>query len=400
MQIKKYCITLIVLLFYVGFTYAQERRTEICVDFRVNSTMVDSAYSDNAVRMLEIIDFLRNIRQDSTINIVEVSFCGAASPEGSDQLNRKLAQGRMATLEKIIRQEVEIPDSLITRNDNHIPWHYLISMVKDSELSHKDELLEILTDESTNRITKIQQLDGGRIWQQIKRQYFARMRNACAVIVTYRKELVPVQIPEILPEPVVEPVEEPVIDTIQVQPVLPEPEKWIRRLHVKTNALALAAAISNVTTEVDLARHWSFALPVYYSAWDYFKSTIKFRTLGIQPELRYWINPENRGWFAGAHASVAYFNLAVDGDFRFQDHDQRTPALGGGVTLGYRTHLSSNKRWNIEFAIGAGCYYVHYNKYYNVDNGRLVNTRCKTYIGPDNAAINLSYSFDLNKRKK
>ena len=84
MYIKKYCITLIFLLFGLCATYSQERRTEICVDFRVNSTVIDSTYSDNAVRMQEIIEFLRNIRQDSTINIVEVSFCGAASFKTSD----------------------------------------------------------------------------------------------------------------------------------------------------------------------------------------------------------------------------------------------------------------------------------------------------------------------------
>ena len=82
MRIKKYCITLILLLFGVGIAHSQESRTEICVDFRVNSTVIDSAYSDNAARMQEIIEFLRNIHQDSTINIVEISFCGAASQIG------------------------------------------------------------------------------------------------------------------------------------------------------------------------------------------------------------------------------------------------------------------------------------------------------------------------------
>lgn len=147
MRIKKYCITLILLLFGVGVAHSQ-RHTEICVDFRVNSTVIDSAYSDNAVRMQEIIDFLRTIRQDSTINIVEVSFCGAASPEGSDQLNRKLARGRLTALEKLVRKEVDIPDSLITRNDSYIPWDYLKSQIEDSGLMHKDEVIAILNEES------------------------------------------------------------------------------------------------------------------------------------------------------------------------------------------------------------------------------------------------------------
>ena len=42
-------------LFGAGIAHSQENRTEICVYFRVNSTVIDSAYSDNAARMQEII---------------------------------------------------------------------------------------------------------------------------------------------------------------------------------------------------------------------------------------------------------------------------------------------------------------------------------------------------------
>lgn len=73
---------------------------------------IDSTYSDNAARMREIITFLQNVRQDSTTHIAEVSFRGAASPEGSYQLNRKLARGRLSVLERLVRQEIDIPDSI------------------------------------------------------------------------------------------------------------------------------------------------------------------------------------------------------------------------------------------------------------------------------------------------
>ena len=410
MKFKKCYMSLCFMLCTMSL-FAQHSHTEFCIDFRVNKTVVETSYANNALRLQEIVSFLQELRNDSTLHIVEVSFCGAASPEGSDQLNRKLAQGRMATLERLVRQEVELPDSLITYNDRHIPWDYLKRQIQDSELSQKEELLHILNEtpqlvkynRSNNhidsRIGKIQQLDGGRTWQQLKTQYFARMRNACAVIVTYRKEPQPVEVPEVLPKPTVEPVLEAVTDTIPVQPVLAEPQDWVRQLHVKTNVVGLGLAIANVAVEVDVAKHWSVALPVYFSAWDYFKPTVKFRTLAVQPEVRYWLLPENGGWFAGAHAGAAYFNLAVGGDYRFQDRDQRSPALGGGVSVGYRTHLSANKRWNLEFALGAGCYSVYCDKYYNVENGKKISARHQTYIGLDNAAINLSYSFHLNKRK-
>ena len=286
MRIKKYCITLILLLFGVGVAHSQERHTEICIDFRVNSTVIDSAYSDNAVSMQEMVEFLRTIRQDSTINIIEVSFCGAASPEGSYQLNRKLAQGRLSALEKFIRSEVDIPDSLITHNDSYIPWDYLKSQIEDSGLIRKDEVIAILEEEARlvdyhhpnthidNRIVKLKKLDNGKVWQQMNKLFFGRMRNACAVFVTYKKELPPVQEPVIVPDTIVaEP--EPVIEVAEVAPdttavvetIVPEVEEWSRKLHIKTNAIGLGMGIANVAAEIDLAKHWSFALPIYYSAW-------------------------------------------------------------------------------------------------------------------------------------
>ena len=418
MRIKKYCITLILSLLGVGALHSQERHTDICIDFRVNSTVIDSSYSDNATRMQEIIESLRAIRQDSTINIIEVSFCGAASPEGSYQLNRKLAQGRLSALEKFIRREVDIPDSLITRNDSYIPWDYLKSQIEDSGLIRKDEVIAILEEESLlvdyhypnlhidNRIVKLKKLDNGKVWQQMHKLFFERMRNACAVLVTYKKELPLVQVPIIVPdtivvEPLVE-VDEIVPDTTAiVETVIPEIESWSRKLHLKANAIGLGLAIANVAAEVDLAKHWSFTLPVYYSAWDYFKSTIKFRTLDVQPEFRYWFDENNDKWFAGAHFGLAYYNFAFDGDYRYQDHNRETPAIGGGVSIGYRLTISKNNRWRVEFSLGAGVYSNHYDKFHNTPrtkDGLMIESIKKTYWGIDQATVSFSYSFDLKKK--
>ena len=415
MRIKKYYITFIVLLFCVGFTYAQEKRTEICVDFRVNSTVIDSAYSDNAVRMREIIDFLEAIRRDSTINIVEVSFCGAASPEGSDQLNRRLAQGRLTALERLVRKEVDIPDSLITHNDSYIPWDYLKSQIEDSELLHKDEVIAILEEEARlvdyhypnlhidSRVVKLQKLDNGKVWQQMNKLFFGQMRNASVVFITYKKEVPAVQEPIIVQDTVVaEPSTEIAPDTTAiVATIVPKIEEWNRKLYLKTNALFWGMGMTNVSAEIDLAKHWSFALPVTYSAWNYFTSTVKFRTLAVQPEFRYWFNENNQKFFIGAHFGYAQYNVAVDGNYRYQDHDGKSPALGGGISVGYRMPISKSDKWHIEFSLGAGVYSLHYDKFYNTPNtkdGLMIESVKKTYWGIDQAAVSFSYSFDLKKK--
>ena len=415
MRIKKYYITLIFLLFCVVVTYAQDRRTEILVDFRVNSTVIDSTYSDNAVRMQEIIDFLHNIRRDSTINIVEVSFCGAASPEGSDQLNRRLARGRLTALENLVRKEVDIPDSLITRNDSYIPWDYLKKQIEDSDIIRTDEVIAILNESSLlvdyhypnlhidSRVVKLQKLDNGKVWQQINKLFFGQMRNASVVFITYKRELPAVQEPIIVQDTVVaEPSSEIMPDTTAiVETIVPKIEEWNRKLYLKTNALFWGMGMTNVSAEIDLAKHWSFALPVTYSAWNYFTSTVKFRTLAVQPEFRYWFNENNQKFFIGAHFGYAQYNVAVDGNYRYQDHDGKSPALGGGISVGYRMPISKSDKWHIEFSLGAGVYSLHYDKFYNTPNtkdGLMIESVKKTYWGIDQAAVSFSYSFDLKKK--
>ncbi len=405
---KKCFILLIIMLFGCSSVYSQETRSEIFVNFRVNSTQIESGYKDNAVRISELLSFLRDVTADSTITIQNVSFCGAASPEGSYGLNRRLANGRLKALEKIVRSEVDIPDSIITYDDSYIPWEQLIVQVTESDIQNKQEILAIIAETPEivdysggrridNRILKLQRLDGGRVWKEMLRRFFSPMRNACAVFVTFKQ-----QPPVVVHEAIIKEMENPT-DTVQAAPIPPAADTivivdgWHRKLHIKTNALGLGLAIANAAIEVDLCKHWSVTLPVYYSAWDYFCPTVKFRTLAVQPELRYWLSENNEGWFAGAHFGLAYYNIATDGKYRTQDHDGKSPAVGGGLAVGYRMPVSRNKRWNMEFTVGAGAYSLNYDRFHNYTNGLRVDNKKKTYIGLDQVAVTFSYSFDLKK---
>ena len=413
MRVYKICILLIAMLLVGNVAYSQENRTEFCVDFRANVTSIDSSYVNNAERLSDIASFLQKVKQDSTLSLVNVSFCGVASPEGSYQWNHKLARARLESLEKIVRNEIEIPDSIVVRDDSYISWEYLAEQVVESDLEQKQAVLDIIalkpqlvdylgTRLIDHRIIKLQRLDGGKVWRQLHTLYFERMRNAYVMFDTYKQEIVaPV-------DTVVLPVEEevcqqPAVDSVVViepQEPVAVADDWSRGLYVKTNVVGLGMAIANIGLELDLAKHLSLAVPAYYSAIDYFKPTIKFRTLAVQPELRFWFNENNQKFFVGAHFGYAQYNVAVNGLYRYQDHNGESPALGGGIRVGYRLPIAKNQKWHIEFALGAGCYGLHYDKFYNVNNGKLVDTYNNIYWGIDNASINISYRFDLNKRKR
>lgn len=173
----------------------------------------------------------------------------------------------------------------------------------------------------------------------------------------------------------------------------------MRHLYIKTNVIGWGFLAANLAGEIDLGKHCSFVFPVYYSACNYFTPKFKFRTTTMQPEIRYWFNDNHSGWFAGVHMGISWFNVAWGGDYRYQDHDRSTPAMGGGVAGGYRWPLSKNRRWWMEFSLGAGIYNVDYDKFLNVPNGQWIANEKKIFYAVDQVAVSFGYRFDLKKKE-
>lgn len=433
----KYRYLFILFLLNVIPLSSQETKREFSVDFRMNSIEIDPLYNDNSQVIKELKEYISTLSQDTTIIISDLSLSAFASPDGTETINTRMVRGRLNAIENLVLNNIDIPDSIITRNEQHLSWRDLELMIQESNLYRKGDVLtiidEILDLESKNTpynrsVLKLKALENGNIWEEIDHRFFNKMRSASVIFSTKEKEIVNQEIVQkdstivaivekelaiedapVVPVVPVKIEEEMIIDT-NISLMTSKPEiipmtedeigDWHQGLYLKTNVLGLGLAMVNTAVEIDLMQHLSLTLPIYYSAWNYFKQTIKFRTLMTQPELRYWLSENNEGLFAGAHFGLAYYNIAIDGDYRYQDHDTKTPSLGGGISLGYRMPISKNNKWSIEFMIGGGVYGLHYDTYYNVEDGKYIDTNKKTYCGIDNAAINITYKFDLNRRKK
>lgn len=178
-----------------------------------------------------------------------------------------------------------------------------------------------------------------------------------------------------------------------------ELEVSTRALYLKSNAVAWAMFIANLGVEYQFSEQWSVTLPIYFSTANYFTRTLKFRTLCFQPEVRYWL-PQLKGLFAGAHFSLAWYNYANGGAFRYQDHGRHTPLYGGGVSVGYRKPFGRNDKWHVEFSFGAGVCPLHYDIFRNEPNGKLLSSKKRTFVGVDHVGVTFSYRFDLKGGKR
>ena len=378
------------------------------IHYVINSPVVDTSVVDNSARLSDIRSFLETISNDSLIRVSRVRFRGTASPDGGYEFNQWLSANRLRTFKELINSYRHIPDSIIEANVSDIPWDEFRKAVDESDIPHRDEVLAIIDEEqrivpwSNNRhidarLLKLKELHNGEVWETLKEPILRDLRYGEAVFEYYR-----VLSPEITPPASVQALVEPRLPELSFQYVDAPADVWMPRLHLKTNAIGLALLSANLAVEVDVARHWSVTLPVYYCGADWFKSTIKFRNFTVQPEARYWFrHSDNDGFFLGAHFGMSYFNFAFDGKYRYQDYRGCTPALGGGLSTGYRIPISRNHRWRMEFAVGAGIYDLDYSLFSNttdVKDGQWMERRQKTYIGLDQAAITLAYSFDLKKK--
>ena len=414
-RLKRFLL-LVVCLMTTFLAVAQKEGDSDTVRFRlkyaINSPELDASFTDNASRMTNIREFLREVRDDKLVKITDVKFRGTASPDGTYEFNVWLSENRLRNFKQMVHSYINIPDSIIHANTTAIPWDEFRASVAASAMDYRDEILAIIDEEPSlvpfynnrhldARLLKLKALHGGKAWEALKSPILRDLRYGDAVFAFVR----------ILPEGVALTVDSAEMaftpPTILLQP-LPEPEPtvdvWLPRFHVKTNLIALAMLSANLGLEIDMARHWSFTLPVSYCAIDWFKSTIKFRNFTVQPEIRYWFrHADNDGFFVGPHFQLCYYNYAFDGLYRYQDYRGRTPALGGGLGFGYRKPISKNRRWRMELELGAGVYPLDYSVFHNtpdVKDGQWIERRKKTYWGLDNAAVTLGYSFDLKKLQR
>ena len=402
------------ILLLTSLSLSATEREEMHIRFVVAKSDINKDYMGNEAVLDRIVEWAENIKKDSTVNIVSVEFCGAVSPEGSVQFNHWLSMARLTALEKYVRSRVDIPEELIKRSDHYIAWDEMKDMVRNSDLPNKDAILDILNSENTStgnnldsRIGALKAMDGGKTWRTIFNRYFIHMRNAYMVIVTERNERYYAEKYKI----------SEVADTLRSEAKqmccseIRRDSSYARKppvadtlnMYVKTNVAGLGLLMANAGVEFDLGQYLSLNIPVYYSAVNYFVPTVKFRILSAQPELRVWPMTNKKGLYVGAHFGVAYYNFAFNGDWRYQDHDGRTPALGGGLSVGYRLPISRNKKWNLEFGLGAGAYSLNYDVFHNLNDvrdGLLYDTRTGTYIGIDNVHVGISYRIPMKKNSK
>ena len=425
MYMKKLIVSACFLL-GCSISFGRESQKEIYVRFPIGNSTLKTAYRDNASRLSEAVTFLKNAQRDSTLELVQVVFSGSASPDGRFAYNRRLAEKRRNALERYIRGQVSLPDSIISRRDGAIAWESLAELVEVSKMPHKEEAIDVLRDipEFTyndkgilidSRKKHLMELRYGRTWNYMHANFFSKIRNAGVILVTVRQKPVTKaeqkaedapessgakDVKEENPDTVI------VVDTVAVDTVATTPasniENVIRTekpfyMAVKTNMLYDVLAVPNIGVEFYLGKNWSVSGDWMYGWWKKDSKHRYWRIYGGNISIRKWIGKKaDEKPLTGHHLGI--YGQAFTYDFEWNGKGYMGGKPGGslwdktnyaaGVEYGYS--LPITRRLNLDFTLGVGYWGGRYYEYIPLD-GHYVwqTTKNRRWIGPTKAEISL-----------
>lgn len=383
---------------------AQENdKKEVCIGFRVGSSFLDPKFGNNEASLNDVIQFLNEVRNDTTIELTQVTFCGSASPEGGNKLNRNLAKRRCANMEQYVRQRIQLPDEVVKRQEWSDAWQKLAIYVENSDMPNKKEVLHELleTPEYTynkygalvdSRKKRLMDMNYGRTWNYMLDKFFPSVRNASAILVTIRKKNEPAPEPEPQPvpeepkqpEPIVQP--EPVVDT-----------KQPAYFAIKTNMLYDALLVPNVGVEFSLGKRWSVAADWMYGWWSRNKSHRYWRIYGGGLTVRKYFGAKAaekplQGHHIGINAQMLTYDIEFGGKGYMGGKPGGTLWDRMNYTIGaeYGYSMPVARRLNIDFSLAAGYMGGRYYEYTPLDGHYVWQaTKNRKWIGPTKVEVSL-----------
>lgn len=377
--------------------------------------------------------------EESGAELVKIVVSGSSSPDGLWGNNIALSKGRTDAAVAYLKSVKKIPSYKILAIDLMEDWGGLEKMVASSDLPHKDEVLEIIRTKTWGeRKTALKELDGRNVWSILEKEYFPKLRSVRLDMVYKGSVSKPALCPD-KPKSVVDTVY--VTDTVYVykevckkkeesvqvfEPVDDTPEIPLERVSeaseypwmfgIKTNLLMDAAVVPTLGIEMQLSRHLSLDLQSFATKYNVLvPSDENVEVFGISPEIRWWFGDGimSKGSFIGLHANVLWYSLQLrngrlyqsgsmdmwnDGYYSVATSD---PAWMAGLTYGYSLGLGKEKRWGLEFVVGAGYLSVGQNA---AERDALGKWQLKEHqnlngISITKLGVNLTYRFAFKKHE-
>jgi hypothetical protein len=400
----------------------------VVVHFRVNSSILERDYMDNAWALAILDRTFRNRELLSSLDYMVIT--ATSSPEGYEVRNEELASKRALAVKSYIMWKFPyVNRDMIYTFSAGEDWEGLRREVEnDPYVPGQWEVLYLLDSYQSNNAKKtaLRKIAGGRAYSYISHFILPSLRGGVALSL-YAKTL---------PQPPAEPekkieertiiVEKIVRDTVWVertptpQPVTPpqaaqpvetprpvqsvevaEPATFVRKplFAFKTNLLFDIGTAVNIEMEIPLGRRWSLAGEWMFPWWLWSSDQIAFEGGVGTLELRSYLGRRKErqpltGWFLGLHGGAGRY------DIEWTKRGVQGKMWYGGLSAGYAHTVNRSGTLRMEYSLGLGYMKTDYTEYVpvmdNEDNWHLERQKEATrwWGGPTRLKISLVWLLD------
>lgn len=149
------------------------------LNFELNRYQILRDFKNNATVLREVDNIVNEIRNDDNLTITEFMITGYASPEGNPQSNMTLSKNRAESFVKYLSETYNISPSTIRTDWKGEDWDGLRKVVSEIDIQDKQQILDILDNESDvmNRKRRLQQLSGGIPYRKLLQEYYPALRR-------------------------------------------------------------------------------------------------------------------------------------------------------------------------------------------------------------------------------
>ena len=326
------------------------------VQFRVGQSNIDLSYADNE---RQITQFCQRVMRNLAISEQEemqLNIYTGASPEGPEELNRRLGEQRGIALKELLTERLKglvLHCAVINEGPR---WGQLYKMVEKSNEPWREDVLTILgkrpgADEwqTDDREQRLRKLKNGLVWRELNERYLPPLRTSGSAVIFPVREIPVSQRDTIVIRDTIIYLPEP---CPQYEPPIDLDPAWA----IKTNLLLWGVIAPNVQVERSLGKtnRWSIEGEIFWPWWTWSHNAHAEQFLNIGVELRYWLGNRQKhhtldGWHVGMGLAGGYY------DFEWKRSEGwQGEYLNVYCNLGYQHRFGRRNQWAVDGGLALG----------------------------------------------
>ncbi len=167
---------------------AETRDGSVSIFFDQGLRVIDSNFGNNKKNLVELISAIRAIAVAQDSEIAAIVIAGFASPEGSAELNERLAWDRAVAVKEFLTENSDIDPRTIRIFSGGADWAGLKELVENSDLYQKRRIIDIIDNtpvwdsrRNAGRLGELMRLDGGEPYRHMLKYFFPELRQAAYI---------------------------------------------------------------------------------------------------------------------------------------------------------------------------------------------------------------------------